>query len=216
MSIKQQLSEIGFNEKEVAIYLALMDMGKATPAELAQVTGIKRTTVYAVLNELLKKAVISEDIGERKNAYISLPPDGLHNYVRILQKSVHERTKKIETVISELESKQKENKIHIPKVIFIQHDQLEAYLYSRTPIWNESMRNTNVDYVGYLDFTFTEMYKEWIDWYWNHPTTKGIHLRFLTNETEYEKKVREEGKYEKRDIRFWDKAGNITYNTWIK
>ncbi|NQS89510.1 TrmB family transcriptional regulator, partial [Patescibacteria group bacterium] len=44
--IQELLKQLGFKEKEIAVYIAVLQKGKVSPAEVAKTTGINRTTVY--------------------------------------------------------------------------------------------------------------------------------------------------------------------------
>ncbi|MBD3327983.1 hypothetical protein GF340_01635 [Candidatus Peregrinibacteria bacterium] len=53
-----QLDQLGLNEKEILVYTALNRMGTSLASSLAVKTGIKRTSVYDVLNSLIDKNLI--------------------------------------------------------------------------------------------------------------------------------------------------------------
>lgn len=54
------LKGIGLSEKEAKIYLALLDFGEALPRVIANRSGVKRSTAYFTLNELVKKGIASK------------------------------------------------------------------------------------------------------------------------------------------------------------
>lgn len=54
----QQLITLGFSEKEAAVYLALNQIGPSPASTLAKITNLKRTSMYDILNSLLKKNLI--------------------------------------------------------------------------------------------------------------------------------------------------------------
>lgn len=55
---KLYLYQLGFNEKEADVYLALNTFGPSPASTLARITSIKRTSVYDILNGLLAKNLI--------------------------------------------------------------------------------------------------------------------------------------------------------------
>lgn len=210
--LKCSLNKLGLQSKEIMIFLALQSIGSATPSDLSKITKLKRTTTYSVLDMMEQKGIITADYSSQKVTYLAVSPESLRE---VLKRSVNEKLKRVDETVSLLKNYMGDLKIQIPKVVFIQEAQIEKHLYKRASVWNESMNKTGTDYVGFLDYTFTEKYLEWIDWYWEHPTTKNIKLRFLTNETELEKDPDRKKRYKRRNLRFWEKAGEITYNTWI-
>lgn len=54
------LKNIGLSDKEAKIYLAMLDFGQALPGAIADRAGIKRTTAYFTLNELVKRGLASK------------------------------------------------------------------------------------------------------------------------------------------------------------
>lgn len=55
----QELSEIGFDKAESEIYLSLLKSGPVSAGKIAKATQINRTTVYDVLERLIKKGLIT-------------------------------------------------------------------------------------------------------------------------------------------------------------
>lgn len=56
---EQELQGLGFSEKESKVFLALNQYGAMPASTIARVTGIKRTSVYDLINSLEEKNVIS-------------------------------------------------------------------------------------------------------------------------------------------------------------
>lgn len=76
-SIEKELSEVtGFNEKKTKVYMALLELGEATGAEIAKRSGLKRTTVYNILPELISQSLVATTkTKNRKSFYIDSPKD---------------------------------------------------------------------------------------------------------------------------------------------
>jgi sugar-specific transcriptional regulator TrmB len=49
--LEHQLVSLGLSDKEVTLYLAVLQQGRVTPTEVARLTGIQRSTVYSVARE---------------------------------------------------------------------------------------------------------------------------------------------------------------------
>ncbi len=54
------LQNLGLSEKEAITYMALLQLGKSTVVSIAKIAGLKRPTVYVILDELKKKGMVSE------------------------------------------------------------------------------------------------------------------------------------------------------------
>ena len=89
--IQEILKKIGFNDKEVEIYLEALRLGRSTPVRIAKNTGINRTTVYSVAKSLIQKGVLTEDIGQKYIYLIALPPEQLANMLEKKRKRSKKR-----------------------------------------------------------------------------------------------------------------------------
>jgi len=65
MITQKQLIELGFNQKEANVYLALLELGPSTATEIARKAKINRTTAYDILDSLVGNSLINL-IGETK------------------------------------------------------------------------------------------------------------------------------------------------------
>ncbi|HEY1074282.1 MAG TPA: helix-turn-helix domain-containing protein [Patescibacteria group bacterium] len=59
MDLVQSLQEIGLQEREIKIYLALLELGESTVLPLSKQSGIKRTYCYDILPLLQEKGLVS-------------------------------------------------------------------------------------------------------------------------------------------------------------
>ena len=75
--LEQYLTQLGFGEKEIAVYVCVVEHGKLSAAAVSRITKINRTTVYSVSKELIKKGVIQEDLGGTNRYYTALPIEEL-------------------------------------------------------------------------------------------------------------------------------------------
>lgn len=95
------------NEKEVLVYQACIGKKPLNPTQLSRLTGIKRTTIYLVLEELKKKGLIIENIkGKKRNINVSTP-ETLRHLVIEEQERIKEKSKMISNIIPLLENLQK-------------------------------------------------------------------------------------------------------------
>lgn len=78
MSRIEQLVQIGLNEKEAIIYMAALEIGAATALQLSQATGIKRSTVYTVLDSLINQGLMYTQTYGVKQKYVVENPEKLH------------------------------------------------------------------------------------------------------------------------------------------
>jgi predicted transcriptional regulator len=212
--INDFLKQLGFGDKEILVYLAIIEQGKATPATIAKITGINRTTVYALAKELVQKRVIVEDLGGKRGYLVALPPGDLKSIIQKEERDLENRKMLVEQAIKELEASPRSAKYSIPKISFIYEEDIENFLYQQTPVWNDSILKTDGIWWGFQDPSFVEHYQKWIDWYWKEVAPKKMVLRLLTNRSETESEMAKRG-YERRLMKFWSGGEKLTGTVWI-
>ena len=77
MEIQQVLSTLGLNDKEARVYSALLQLGSATAYAVAQKSGLKRPTVYVILDELRLRGLVLKSPNARRTTYTAKMPDEL-------------------------------------------------------------------------------------------------------------------------------------------
>ena len=76
----QNFKKLGFTDKETAVYLALLELDSATPAQIAKKADINRTSCYDVLENLTNKGLIGKIKKKKKIFFISGDPKRLISY----------------------------------------------------------------------------------------------------------------------------------------
>lgn len=73
----EALSAYGLNKKQAGLYLACLELGLSTVQTLADRSGLKRTSVYSLLEEMEKLGVINI-VKQRKKTFLAArPPEAL-------------------------------------------------------------------------------------------------------------------------------------------
>ncbi len=168
MLLANALEQLGFDDKEQAVYLALTDLGRVSPTVLAKRTNIPRASLYAVLETLSDKGVIAREQGGRSTFYLASNPIAL---LRLVERE-HEAVKAKESIAKELVEyllplAQGKDRT-IPKLqIFEGATSVENMLYDYLPLWRESYsRLGDFTLWGYQDPTFVESYLKWHHHMW--------------------------------------------------
>lgn len=91
--MRQQLQELGFNSKEVEVYLALLEFGTQPASVIAKKTKIPRPTVLFLFENLLKKTYIRKTQRGRTQYFYAEPAD--------LEKAKNLELKKTQAVLEE-------------------------------------------------------------------------------------------------------------------
>ncbi len=210
--IKALLYKLGLNDKEVQVYQMTLKHAKISPALLAKHTKLPRPTVYNICKNLVAKGLLIEDLGDKTLQVLPTPASELKSLIKREEEEYKIKTRTIEDLSNELSLLKSETLYPVPKIRFIEEKSLEEYLYNRTPLWNKSIMASDGIWWGFQDHSFTEKYQTWIDWFWK-VTPKDLKLKLLSNRSKLENDLK--GKYERRDIKPWNKSENYTATTWV-
>ena len=71
----QTLGSAGLTEKEAKVYIALLQLGKASSYAISSRSGLKKPTTYVILDELIKKSLVTKIPRVKKQQYIAKPPE---------------------------------------------------------------------------------------------------------------------------------------------
>lgn len=210
--INDTLKQLGLNDKQISVYLAVLQQGKVTPGNVASFTRINRTTVYSVAKELIENGFISEDLAGHHRYLVARPTQELQYLVKQQERAVQKKKQLVDQAIEELRSFTKGTKYQIPKIVFVAEEELENYLYKQTPAWDISIAKYDRLWWGFQDKTFVKYYETWIDWYWETGGAKDSELQLFSNVSAEEIKRK---KFPRRRIKIWNKPQDFTATLWI-
>ena len=165
------MEQFGLEGKKVDVYLAALELGSSTVIEIAKKAGIKRTTCYDILTDLIKESMVSETVKGKKRLFIGEDPEKI-------QKDLQKRQSIFAEILPQLKS------IHNisgakPKIRYFEGKQglMEAYddalKYSGEILafGSEDVRNV--------------LGVDWIEDYIKRRVKKGIRVRAVLPSTEY-------------------------------
>lgn len=75
--IIKNLKTLGFSENEVKVYLACLQLGRASVIKIAQKAGLKRTTAYSIIDVLLEKGILSKHQDKQGQKFSAELPEKL-------------------------------------------------------------------------------------------------------------------------------------------
>lgn len=93
--ITKDLEQFGLAEKEAKIYLAVLELGEANIQQIAQKSGVKRTTAYDVINSLKEKRLLTEMAKGKKALFSAEDP-------RKLEGQLDEKKETLKKILPEL------------------------------------------------------------------------------------------------------------------
>ncbi len=77
ISLKNLFKELGVNDEQAKVYLAALELGQANMNELAEKAGLKRTSVYNYVDELIEKKLITTGKKRKRTVYSAIHPNML-------------------------------------------------------------------------------------------------------------------------------------------
>ncbi len=194
IKIKTILQSFGFSEKEIDVYLALLELGKGTVSYISQKAGINRTTGYDILSSLVNKKLVSISGKEPKQEYVAESPVAIINYLNYKIEEKQNNIKEAEKILPELTLLHaKENQ---PKIRFYEGVKGLKHVYEDTLTSSESIR-------AYA--TVDDMHKALPDYfptYYKRRVQKNISIRAIVPATPLGRERKEHDKEEKREIAF--------------
>jgi DNA-binding MarR family transcriptional regulator len=214
--IKDYLQQAGLNKTEAEIYLTLYEHQRLSPSAITDITGIKRTTIYAAADELVKKGLANITHGKNKRFYTVDSTDSLLRYIELQDKEIQIKKDAVKKAITEMNNIPRSSAIITPKVRVVTENNLSDFLYKQSALWEKSMLETKeTTWWGFQDTNFVEheKYNEWILWYWKR-ASKKFDLKLLSNNEEIEKEMKKK-RISRRKIRFWEGQSPITGTQWV-
>jgi sugar-specific transcriptional regulator TrmB len=93
------LISLGLTEKQARLYITLYELGEATAYEIAKKSGLKRPTVYVIMEELRKRGLALIIPHPKKQVFIAKDP---HEFIGECQSKVSRDAKDIFTMLPKL------------------------------------------------------------------------------------------------------------------
>ena len=100
-NFSELLQKLNLNEKQIAIFLSLVKLGKTTATNISRDSGVTRTHVYDLISELIVKGLVSEIEERGVKTYEAVDHAGLLAYISRQQKELQQINKKIEQMATE-------------------------------------------------------------------------------------------------------------------
>ena len=102
--IKKHLEKLGFSQEGVLTYLKVLELGSTTVLTLARKTGIPRTTVYLLIDELVSKGMLKITVKGKKKFYLPTSPKDLLELAKLKKKEITDSIIGLEKNLSHLEA----------------------------------------------------------------------------------------------------------------
>ena len=168
--LSKELEKIGLEEKEANVYLALLELGEGNIQQLSRKSGVKRTTVYEIIEKLKEKSLISMITRKKRVYYLAESPQkirfDLDEKIKILDGIMPE----IMSVANAVEKK--------PKIRFFEG------ISGIKEIYSDTLRYPDQEILAWeTQEVFLYFDQEYIDWYIPERAKRKIWIRAITPNT---------------------------------
>lgn len=104
MNIESQLKRLGLSDKEVKVYLTLLELGSSPAQRIARKANVVRATTYVALNTLIERGLVERlQVGPR-TAFSAQSPEQLLKYIEHEEKALHDMHEEISEIIPQLQA----------------------------------------------------------------------------------------------------------------
>ncbi len=169
MEVEKVLGNIGMNEGEIKVYLALLRLGSVQVSKIKDKTNLHRTTIYDFLEKLLNKGLVNYVVKNNVKYYSITDPKKLLDLIKEKEMEIN----KILPTLNDLsKSKNDEVKVEVYKGV----EGIKTVL-------NQILRNGK-DYVlfGIDESMFRDKLGHFMDHYFLEQKKIGFKERILTSE----------------------------------
>lgn len=99
---EKQLVDIGLGEKEAAVYVATLELGRGTAQEIAKKAGLKRPTTYFTIQSLMGMGLMSSVHEGKKQNFMAETPERLVDVFNAKQDELRRQGEKLKKIIPDL------------------------------------------------------------------------------------------------------------------
>lgn len=97
IALENLFKELGINDEQAKVYLAALELGQANMNELAEKSGLKRTSVYNYVDELIAKKLLATGRKRKRTVYSALHPNML---IELQKARLHEVTRNLPELLA--------------------------------------------------------------------------------------------------------------------
>lgn len=199
MLSKQILKDLGFSDKEILVYLALLELDTATAADVAKKTDLNRTSSYDILSALGKRGLLSKVKKHGKIHFQVADPRKLEAYLdrekAEFDKKIEEQKTRVKEILPELSSLIAPSSTR-PKVQFFEGEKGMREAYEDTLTSKETiLAYANVQ-------TMHEALPNFFPEYYQRRAKAGIFIKAIFTDNELSRDRAELDKDEMRETRF--------------
>ncbi len=163
--IAKKLTPLGLTEKEAQVYVALLQLGRASAYSVANKSGLKKPTTYVILGQLIEKGLAIEVPREKKQLFAPRSPEDFYN-------NAEQKLLTVKNLLPELASLYRNFDKSKARTMYF-----EGISGMRQALWYKEKELRGKELVGFFAAGRTatpevsELFDEWNDYYIKHGIT---------------------------------------------
>ena len=169
--LEHQLEKLGFAKNEIAVYLALFELGKARAGEVIQHTKLHRNLVYQSLEKLIEKELVSKVMSKGIAVFEANSPESILYMI-------DEKRSMAEDVVSVLKQRQEE----IPRDIKV-YDGVEGIKRVRNRVLQKAIAGDEFHVIGASQYGSSSEIEQYIKRFNKELINKGVNLKILFDQS---------------------------------
>ncbi len=96
------LKQIGLNQSEIQVYMALLELGEAKSGEILKKAGLNSGRIYEVFDSLHKKGFISSVVKSGTRYFSPADPKNIHYYIAQKEREIQEQKEEFDALMPDL------------------------------------------------------------------------------------------------------------------
>lgn len=177
--VLQQLIKAGLGEREAKVYLAILELGEATIAQITKKSQIKRSTVYDMLEILKEKRLINQSRHKTRPVFFAENPQKMIDSLEERKKGLQEAMPQLISLMNLLEKK--------PRISYFEGTE------SVKEIFEDTLKYPDSEILTWMPHPYLSLGEKFFWEYYNPKRLeKKIWMRVLAPDTEINKAASKE------------------------
>ena len=150
----------GLSENELNTYVNLIKSGESTISNISKMTGINRTTLYLIIDNLIEKGFVKRLKINKKQYYYAENPN---KFVVTMEENLHRVNEMIPGLLSIMDTSK-----DMPRVTFFEGEEAVKKIYRDTLLY------PNSEILAWVSENIFGEYRRYVEYYIQQRTKKKI------------------------------------------
>lgn len=118
--VEKALLQLNFTEKEIATYVALLELGASSVQDISRQTSVNRVSIYEAMDELKSKGLVFESRKGKKKLFVAEDPDSIMELIQGQKAKLHAEEHNLQNAILPLLKAINVRQIDKPQIKFFE------------------------------------------------------------------------------------------------